>query len=109
MAKENKEMTVKAPAGPVDVESFKKFVKRIVNKETQTVLDSLTEEGAMIGKKLITKTVSKYVLRRIIHKVVLGDNGTHSTTDRSREKIRAFAKSYLIHTFTKHTKDPSSG
>lgn len=102
-------MTDKVPAVPSDAETFRKFVKRIVNKETQTVLDSLTEEGAMIGKKHISKTVSKYFPRRIIHKIIAGDNGAHSMSDRSREKIRSFSKSYLIHAFSKYSKEPSSG
>ena len=59
MAREALEATVPIPAGPPDADTFKKFVKRIVNKETETVLESLTAEGAMLGKKQITHTVAK--------------------------------------------------
>lgn len=102
------EATVSVPPGPKDADTFKKFVKRIVSKETKAVLESLAAEGAVVGKQQIVQTVAKYGLLRIVQKIIVGDNGSHSMSDRSREKIRTFAKNYLLHSFTKHSVSPSS-
>lgn len=40
-------------------EDFRKFVKRLVNKETSGVLESLAAEGSVIGKRQISLTINK--------------------------------------------------
>lgn len=59
MATEVKDLSVKAADESPEAEAFRKFVKRIVGKEAETVLKSLATEGAVIGKKQISRTVGK--------------------------------------------------
>lgn len=59
MATKAQEATPQPPLGPADARSFRKFVKRLVRSEAEPVLQSLSEEGAMLGKKAITSTFSR--------------------------------------------------
>jgi len=59
MATEVQAQPLKAAAGGPEAEAFRKFVKRLVGKEAAAVLKSLDSEGAVIGKKQISRTVGK--------------------------------------------------
>jgi hypothetical protein len=59
MATEGKDLLVKAADEISEAEAFRKFVKRIVGTETEAVLKSLATDGAVIGKKQISRAVGK--------------------------------------------------
>lgn len=59
MTSEGKDLSTQTAVQVPESDSFLQLVKRIVSQENEVVLESLEAAGAVVGKKVIERTVRK--------------------------------------------------